>query len=68
MCTTVERSTPAHSAASRWVACPVNTCTKISYFSPGDNRRRVFCEPGLTVAFDIINSLQTGQARRPVAG
>jgi hypothetical protein len=38
--TTVERSTPHCSAASRWVACWVNTCTNISYFSEGANRRR----------------------------
>jgi hypothetical protein len=61
MCTTVERSTPARSAASRWVACPVSTCTKISYLSLGDNRRRDL--PDLLVpmfGFDIINSLQIG--------
>jgi hypothetical protein len=36
----VERSTPHFSAASRWVACWVNTCTNTSYFSEGDNRLR----------------------------
>jgi transposase-like protein len=50
------------------VACPVNTCTKISYFSLGDNRRRDLPELAFTVGFDNINSLQVGQARRPVAG
>jgi hypothetical protein len=40
MCTTVERSTPYFSAASRWVACPVKTSTYSSYFSLGANRRR----------------------------
>jgi hypothetical protein len=60
MCTTVERSTPARSAASRWVACPVSTSTKISYFSLGDNRRRPFLDLAPTFEFDIINSLQIG--------
>ena len=68
MCTTVERSTPARSPASRWVACPVSTCTKISYFSAGDSRRRRFPDLVPTFEFDIINSLQIGQARRPGAG
>jgi hypothetical protein len=41
------------------VACPVSTCTKISYFSPGDNRRRrALPDLDPMFGFDIINSLQ----------
>lgn len=51
---TVERSTPAFSAASRWVACWVRTCTKISYFSDGASRRRGLPDlTGLGFAFDL---------------
>jgi hypothetical protein len=42
------------------VACPVSTCTKISYFSLGDNRRRAFPDLVPMFGFDIINSLQIG--------
>jgi len=38
MCTTVERSTPYFSAASRWVACCVSTWMNSSYFSLGASR------------------------------
>jgi len=65
VCTTVERSTPYRSAASRWVTCPVTIEIHISYFSLGDNRRRDFLLD--TVESDIINSLPVRQARRPVA-
>jgi hypothetical protein len=40
--TTVVRSTPHFSAASRWVACWVRTCTNTSYFSDGASRLRGF--------------------------
>jgi hypothetical protein len=46
--------------------CPVSTATYSWYFSLGDNRRCAF--PDTTVGSDTINSLQTHQARRPVAG
>jgi hypothetical protein len=36
--TTVERSTPKRSAASRWLACWVSSSTNISYFSLGASR------------------------------
>jgi hypothetical protein len=32
VCTTIERSTPYRSAASRWVACPVTTASHFSHF------------------------------------
>ena len=38
MCTTVDRSTPNFSAASRWVACCVRTWVNSSYFSLGASR------------------------------
>lgn len=38
--TTVDRSTPYCSAASRWVACPVSTDTNNSYFCAADGRLR----------------------------
>jgi len=38
--TTVERSTPYLAATSRWVPCPVNSATHISYFCEGANTRR----------------------------
>jgi DNA-binding CsgD family transcriptional regulator len=52
-------------AASRCVACPVNTATKISYFSLGANLRRALLE--FTLRSDMMISLQAGQARRPAA-
>jgi hypothetical protein len=63
--TTVERSTPNRSAASRWVACPLSTTVNTSHFSLGDNRRRL---PVRMLGSDTIPSLQTGQTRRPMAG
>jgi hypothetical protein len=54
-------------AASRWVYCPVNTPTHSSYFSDGDNRRRVLRAES-TLESDIIDNLRTRQARRPLAG
>src|SRR6266480_4719693 len=72
MCVTVDRSTFHFSAASRCVACPVSTDTKISYFSDGASRRRDLDE-GLrvtefTLRSDTVISLQTGVTRRLVAG
>jgi len=68
MCSTVELSTPYRSAASRWVACPVNTATNSSYFSlvASRRRRRVFAES--MPRSDMMISLQNGQTHRPVAG
>src|SRR5881398_3461967 len=72
MCVTVDRSTFHFSAASRCVACPVSTDTKISYFSDGASRRRDLDE-GLrvtefTLRSDTVISLQTRVTRRLVAG
>ena len=63
--TTVERSTPNRSAASRCVACPVRTEVNNSHFSLGDNRRRL---PVRMLGSDTIPSLQFGQTRRLLAG
>ena len=52
--TIVERSTPHLSAASRWVACWVKTCTNTSYFSEGASRLRDL-EPGF--GWDTLNLL-----------
>jgi len=48
------------------VACPVTIDIHISYFSPGDSRRRAFLPD--TGEADIINSLQIGRTRRSLAG
>jgi hypothetical protein len=59
--TTVDRSTPHFSAASRWVACWVRTCTKISYFSDGASRRRSLpgrVRPGPGFDFRFVTVLQ----------
>jgi len=66
--TTVKRSTPQRSAASRWVACPVTIDIHISYFSLGANHRRGFPPDTDTVEADNNNSLQIGQTRRSLAG
>jgi hypothetical protein len=47
---------------------PELAAPKISYFSAGDSRRRRLPALVPTFEFDIINSLQIGQARRPVLG
>jgi len=48
------------------VLCSVSTATNISYFSLAAKRRRGFrC---FTVGSDIMTSLQTGPACRPLAG
>jgi hypothetical protein len=48
------------------MACPVTIDIHNSYFSLGDSRRRGFLPD--TGEADIINSLQIGRTRRPVAG
>jgi hypothetical protein len=68
ICTTVERSTPNFSAASRWVACWARTWTNISYFSDRASRLRALrTGPGLGSAM-CSNLLKGDQRTRLVAG
>jgi hypothetical protein len=51
----------AFPAASRWVAWPVSTDTKILYFSLSASLRRVLRE--FMIRSDMMISLQTGLTR-----
>ncbi len=75
--TTVDRSTPYLSAASRCVACPVSTETHNPYFSLAGRCRFGFLPPAapplepfvlLTLGFDTYTDLPVAQARCPLAG